>query len=83
LFKAPFYYIDYALAQICALQLWALSQKDKEEAWRMYNELCTKGGSLSFLELLESSTILSPFDEGAFNRVMDLLTAWFKNSSLK
>ncbi|MBK3496379.1 M3 family oligoendopeptidase [Viridibacillus sp. YIM B01967] len=81
LFKFPFYYIDYALAQICALQIWALAQTDEKEAWRVYKKLCEKGGSLSFLDLLER-TILSPFDENAFNEVIDLLSTWFEKSSI-
>lgn len=82
LFKFPFYYIDYALAQFCALQIWALSQIDIKEAWGNYMEICKKGGSLSFLELIESTGILSPFEEDAFKKMISVISDWFKYSSL-
>ena len=31
IFKNPFYYIDYTLAQICALQFWKKIREDKEK----------------------------------------------------
>lgn len=82
LFKFPFYYIDYALAQICALQIWAISQTDENEAWSIYMELCKKGGSQSFLAMLESTTISSPFEENAFKQVINQLSTWFENSNV-
>ena len=32
-FVNPFYYIDYALAQICAFQFFERSKKEPEQAW--------------------------------------------------
>ena len=32
-FMDPFYYIDYTLAQVCALQFWARIQKNDEKAF--------------------------------------------------
>ncbi|MEO1629106.1 MAG: M3 family oligoendopeptidase, partial [Bacteroidota bacterium] len=33
IFSVPFYYIDYALAQICAFQFWSKSRENSEQAW--------------------------------------------------
>jgi M3 family oligoendopeptidase len=63
-YLAPFYYIDYVLAQTCALQFWARAEDDREEALRAYVELCARGGSLPFQALVRSAGLTSPFDEG-------------------
>lgn len=34
IFHSPFYYIDYNLAQICALQFWKKMNNNREEAWK-------------------------------------------------
>ena len=36
IYSMPFYYIDYCLAQTVALQIWALQQKDRKNAWEHY-----------------------------------------------
>lgn len=33
IYQSPFYYIDYCLAQTVSLQIWALMQKDRANAW--------------------------------------------------
>ena len=73
IFSAPFYYIDYTLAQICAFQFWKKDKEDHELAWQKYNELCKTGGSKSFLELLEVADLQSPFDEGCVASVVGMI----------
>jgi M3 family oligoendopeptidase len=63
-FFMPFYYIDYALAEVCALQFWLKSEQDRSAAWADYVKLCKAGGSKSFLELVELAGLRSPFEEG-------------------
>ena len=62
IFTSPFYYIDYCLAHICALQLWNLSREDMKMALMKYNKLCSLGGTDTLLKLLEKSEIESPFN---------------------
>jgi M3 family oligoendopeptidase len=81
IFTLPFYYIDYAFAQICALQVWSIAQINKNEAWSVYMKIANKGGSLSFLDLLKHSGLNSPFEEDAFNQVMDCIKIWFDNKA--
>lgn len=78
IFASPFYYIDYALAQICAFQFWARDQKDHEEAWNDYVKLCQVGGSGSFLELVELAGLESPFQPGCLQKVMQPLRSWLE-----
>jgi len=68
-FMEPFYYIDYTLAQICALQFWINNNKDKEQTWQKYLDLCSLGGSKSFLDLLNSIDLLSPFEPECISNV--------------
>lgn len=45
LFSVPFYYIEYGIAQIGALQLWQNARRDKKQALRQYREALALGGS--------------------------------------
>ncbi|MGD6833615.1 M3 family oligoendopeptidase [Sutcliffiella halmapala] len=70
IYRTPFYYIDYTLAQICALQYWKLSQENPTEAWKSYLELCKLGGSKSFTELVKFAQLRSPFEDGCVESVV-------------
>ncbi|AGL90654.1 M3 family oligoendopeptidase [Candidatus Phytoplasma australiense] len=78
IFSSPFYYIDYTLAQVCAFELWSLSQKDYQQAWETYLKLCQIGGSQSFLKLLEKTGLKSPFDEKHFKTIVDSITNYIQ-----
>ncbi len=65
IFLYPFYYIDYALAQICAFELYGRMKKDPKLAWEDYYRLCRAGGSKGYFELLEVANLHNPFKEGS------------------
>jgi M3 family oligoendopeptidase len=66
-YTVPFYFIDYALAQCVAMQLWTKSMDDRGGVFDTYAKLCARGGSAPFLELLRGAGLVSPFDEGALS----------------
>ncbi|MBZ9687464.1 M3 family oligoendopeptidase [Clostridium estertheticum] len=66
IFRRPFYSINYNLAQLCAIQLFNRAEEDRTKAWEEYVQLCELGGSKSFVELIESCNIISPFEEASF-----------------
>ena len=70
IYNSPFYYIDYALAQICAFQFWTKDQHDHAGAWQDYLRLCQAGGSRSFLGLVQLAGLRSPFDDGCVESVV-------------
>lgn len=70
IFGSPFYYIDYTLAQVCALQYWIKNQQNHEEAWSSYLKLCQAGGSKSFLQLVEYAGLQNPFVDGTIKAVV-------------
>ncbi|MHA6251547.1 M3 family oligoendopeptidase [Oceanobacillus sp. CAU 1775] len=76
IYEIPFYYIDYTLAQICALQFWKKNQEDHESAWQDYVELCKLGGSKPFLELVDAANLQSPFTEGTVESTVGLIEDW-------
>jgi M3 family oligoendopeptidase len=76
IFEVPFYYIDYTLAQICALQFWLRAAQDRSAAWADYVALCKMGGSRSFLDLVRASNLESPFVPGIVGRVCQAAKQW-------
>lgn len=76
IYQSPFYYIDYTLAQICAFQFWKRSQEEDETAWKDYLNLCKLGGSKSFLGLVETANLASPFAEGTVQSVVKVIDEW-------
>jgi oligoendopeptidase F len=54
-FCVPFYYIEYAIAQIGALQIWRNSRKDRRRALARYREALALGGSKPLPELFRAA----------------------------
>lgn len=74
IFASPFYYIDYTLAQVCALQFWKRAIVDEDEtAWTDYLAICKAGGTKSFLETVETAKLRSPFEEGSLKSVVQTI----------
>ena len=76
IYKSPFYYIDYTLAQVCALQFWKRYNENPELAMEDYTRLCDAGGSQSFLNLVKLANLRSPFEEETLVEVMEEVDAW-------
>ena len=70
IFKNPFYYIDYTLAQICSLQFWKRMREDFDKGWNDYINICKVGGTKSFLEVIEIGNLKSPFEDGCVKSVI-------------
>lgn len=68
IFGAPFYYIDYTLAQVMAFWFWQYASRDPQKAWQAYDKFCRDSGQLPFGELLAAHAMPSPFAEGSLSR---------------
>ncbi|MBN2328202.1 MAG: M3 family oligoendopeptidase, partial [Candidatus Omnitrophica bacterium] len=55
LFCHPFYYIEYGIAQLGALQLWQIYQRDEAEAVRGYRKALALGGARPLPQLFEAA----------------------------
>ena len=71
IFASPFYYIDYTLAQVCALQFFAKMNEDYQAAWNDYLHLCKQGGTKSFLGLVKEANLKNPFIDGTIKETME------------
>ena len=70
IYASPFYYIDYVLAQTCALQFWVRAEDDRPSAMKDYVALCSRGGEAPFQELARSAGLTSPLDAGCLEQVV-------------
>jgi len=55
IFIHPFYYVEYGIAQLGALQVWARSKKDKAQALADYHRALALGGSRPLPELFQAA----------------------------
>ncbi len=65
IFLYPFYYINYTLTTMGAMEFKKKMHLDKAAAWNDYMNLCKVGGSRSYLETLSYANLTSPFKAGA------------------
>ena len=82
IYQSPFYYIDYCLAQTVSLQIWALMQKDRANAWDHYMAYTRQGGSRVFTELLQNANLTSPFEESCLRGVCETAKDWLDHYDL-
>ena len=61
----PFYYINYTLTTMGAMEFKKKYHSDRKAAWEDYLKLCKCGGSLSYLETLRLAGLSVPFEEGS------------------
>ena len=64
-FIFPFYYIEYALATINAMEMYQKYEERPSTAWKEYLELTDLGGSKNYLETLKLSNLTPAFEPGA------------------
>lgn len=69
IFESPFYYIDYTLAQVCALQFYVRTLNKDENAWKDYVHICGLGGTKSFTQIVKEANLTVPFNDGCLKEV--------------
>lgn len=73
IFIHPFYYIEYGIAQLGALQVWANSKNNKREALSKYQNALALGGSRPLPELFSAAGCKFDFSRGAVKPLMELV----------
>jgi oligoendopeptidase F len=63
IFEIPFYYVEYGIAQLGALQLWRAAQADRPGAINRYLAGLSLGGSRPLPELFEASGLAFDFTD--------------------
>ena len=82
IYQMPFYYIDYCLAQTVALEIWAMIQRDPEDAWKHYMAYTKQGGSRTFTDLLKNAGLTTPFEEACLKGVCETAAKWLGDFDL-
>ena len=78
IYTLPFYYIDYCLAQSCALQYKVKMDADFEDAWASYLKLCKLSASDFFTNMVKEVGLNSPFEEGCMKNIVEKLEKYVK-----
>lgn len=71
-FEYPFYYIEYGIAQLGALQVWRNSLGDRTAAVRRYREALALGATRSLPELYRAAGARLIFDAEGMKELIDL-----------
>lgn len=75
IFMYPFYYIEYALAQLGAFEFFIKAEEDRAAAWADYLALCRAGGSVGYKALLKIGGLHDPFEEETVRTVTEKVSA--------
>jgi oligoendopeptidase F len=78
IFLHPFYYVEYGIAQLGALQVWANSRRDKAKALNDYKNALTLGGSRPLPELFSAAGCHFQFDAATIRPLIQLAGAEMK-----
>jgi len=70
IFLYPFYYIDYALAQMGAFELYGRMKEGGDMAWQDYLRLCRAGGTKGYFDLLKVANLSNPFHAGSVEKAV-------------
>ena len=79
IFMDPFYYIDYTLAQVCALQFWNRFYNRDEKAFSDYHKICCIGGKYPFKKAVKLAGLTNPFEEGCLFDTMNSVKAYLES----
>ena len=71
IFECPFYYIDYCLASVCAMQFKVMMDEDFEKAWKNYYKLCNLSARDFFTNVIVEAGLNSPFEDGCMEKLVD------------
>ena len=76
IYECPFYYIDYCLSTMAALQFFLLSLHDQKDAWERYLRLVRRAGTASYTELCETAGLQVPFRDGSIKAIAQQMSQW-------
>jgi len=78
IFLHPFYYVEYGIAQLGALQVWANSRRDKVKALADYKKSLALGGSRPLPELFAAAGCKFQFDAATIQPLIQLASTELK-----
>jgi len=69
----PFYYVEYGLAQLGAVQVFGNARKDQKKAVADYRKALALGSTVSLPELFATAGAKFAFDAGTLKKAVDLM----------
>ncbi len=82
IYTAPFYYIDYVLAQVVALQFFLAARQNFDDTWQRYLSLTQKAGTQTYVQLVQAAGMQTPFSTGVLKSLSNEILAWLKTLPL-
>lgn len=73
IYRYPFYYVEYGLAQLGSVQVWANALEDQAAAVKRYREALALGGTRTIPELYATAGATFAFDADTLKRAVDLI----------
>jgi len=73
IFEVPFYYIEYGIAQLGALQVWRNAMRDQAGTVAAYRRALGLGSTLPLPELYAAAGIKLAFDAGTIGELVELV----------
>ena len=71
--RSPFYYVEYGLAQLGAVQVWRNALKDQAEALAAYRHALALGATRPLPQLYAAANIKFAFDADTLREAVDLI----------
>ncbi|HEX9785856.1 MAG TPA: M3 family metallopeptidase, partial [Opitutaceae bacterium] len=71
LFQVPFYYIEYGIAQLGAMQVWRNTTRDRQAATAKYRQALALGGSRPLPELFATAGAKFDFSDATLGPLME------------
>ncbi len=80
LFELPFYYIEYGIAQLGALQIWDHSLEKPVETLRRYKHALSQGGTLGLKRLFGAAGLDFDMGEGTMRPLVEKVREEWRNA---
>lgn len=77
--RAPFYYIEYGVAQLGAVQVWNNALKDKSQAIQQYRQALSLGGGATLPDLYKAAGAQLAFDADTLSEAVNLIMSTLDN----
>ena len=71
--QAPFYYVEYGLALLGAVQIWKNALENQEQAVVAYRKALALGGTATLPKLFETAGAHFSFDTGTLQEAVNLM----------
>ena len=78
IYHVPFYYVEYGMAQLGAIQVWGNALKNQKDAVEKYKYALSKGGNATLPELFEAAGAKFAFDEDMLTYAVNLVDSQIK-----